>query len=132
VFLESEQAGPNGPDVIAGGPGRDLVTYSSRKNRVRVTVGSPKGDGQKGEGDQVGGDVEKVRGSARGDVLIGNGAKNVLSGGAGDDVLKGRGGRDRLIGGAGDDRLDGGPQPDVCRGGGGRNVLKDCGKGRRR
>jgi Ca2+-binding RTX toxin-like protein len=130
-FLEGEQKGPNGADTITGGPGSDLVSYGGRKNRVRVTIGATAGDGQKGEGDRVGADVERVRGTTRNDVLIGNGAKNTLIGGAGDDILKGRGGRDRLIGGGGDDRLDGGPGPDVCRGGGGRNVLRNCGKKKR-
>ncbi len=126
-FLEGEQKGPNGADSIAGGPGRDLVTYGGRKNRVRVSIGSSAGDGQRGEGDRVEGDVERARGTTRRDVLLGNGAKNTLYGGAGDDTLQGRGGRDRLVGGGGDDRLDGGPQPDICKGGGGKNVLKDCG-----
>ena len=130
-FLEGEQKGPNGADTITGGPGSDLVSYGGRKNRVRVTIGAAAGDGGKGEGDRVGADVERVRGTTRNDVLIGNGAKNTLWGGAGDDILKGRGGRDRLIGGGGDDRLDGGPGPDVCRGGGGRNVLRNCGKKKR-
>jgi Ca2+-binding RTX toxin-like protein len=130
-FLEGEQKGPNGADTITGGPGSDLVSYGGRKNRVRVTIGAAAGDGQKGEGDRVGADVERVRGTTRNDVLIGNGAKNTLIGGAGDDILKGRGGRDRLIGGGGNDRLDGGPGPDVCRGGGGRNVLRNCGKKKR-
>lgn len=131
VFREGAEKAPNGADEISGGPGRDLVTYAGRRNRVRVTIAAPAGDGGRGEGDRVGGDVEKVRGTSHNDVLIGNGGKNTLIGGAGDDILKGRGGRDRLIGGAGDDRLDGGPGPDVCRGGGGRNVLRNCGKKKR-
>jgi len=127
TFREGAEKGPNGADTISGGPGQDLVTYGGRRNRVRVSLGGP-ADGQKREGDRVGGDVEKVRGTKRGDVLIGNGRRNILLGGPGNDVLKGRGGRDRLIGGAGKDRLDGGPGPDVCRGGGGKNVLRNCGK----
>jgi Ca2+-binding RTX toxin-like protein len=130
-FLEGQEKGPNGADAIAGGPGNDLVSYGGRKNRVRVTIGAGAGDGQKGEGDRIGADVERARGTTRKDLLVGNGAKNTLYGGAGDDSLKGRGGRDRLIGGGGDDRLDGGPGPDTCRGGGGRNVLRNCGKQKR-
>jgi Ca2+-binding RTX toxin-like protein len=129
-FLESEQKGANGADSMTGGPGQDVVTYAGRKGRVEVTIGSRARDGQRGERDQVGGDVEEVRGTSSGDVLIGNGRKNVLSGGAGGDNLKGRGGRDRLVGGSGNDRIDGGPQPDVCKGGGGRDVLRNCGRGR--
>jgi Ca2+-binding RTX toxin-like protein len=132
VFLEGEQAGPNGPDIIGGGSGRDLVSYAGRRNGVRVSVGGRGADGQKREGDQVGADVEKVRGTRGRDVLAGNGKRNILIGADGNDLLQGRGGIDRLQGGAGHDRLDGGPSSDVCRGGGGRDVLRNCGKERRR
>lgn len=128
VFLESEQRRANGADQISGGPGRDLLTYAGRRNGVRVSIGAGKPDGQKREGDRVGGDVEKVRGTGGRDILIGNGANNTLIGAAGNDILQGRGGRDRLLGGGGNDRLDGGPGRNVCRGGGGKNVLKNCGK----
>jgi Ca2+-binding RTX toxin-like protein len=132
VFLEGEQDGPNGADVIGGGSGRDLVSYAGRRNGVRVSVGARGADGQKREGDQVGADVEKVRGTRGRDALVGNGKRNILIGADGNDLLQGRGGIDRLQGGAGHDRLDGGPSNDVCRGGGGRDVLRDCGKERRR
>lgn len=128
VFLESEQRRANGADQISGGPGRDLLTYAGRRNGVRVSIGAGRPDGQKREGDRVGGDVEKVRGTGGRDVLVGNGASNTLIGAAGNDILQGRGGRDRLLGGGGNDRLDGGPGRNVCRGGGGKNVLKNCGK----
>jgi Ca2+-binding RTX toxin-like protein len=131
VFQEGAQKGPNGGDSMAGGPGRDLVTYAGRKNGLRVTVGAPKGDGQRGEGDTIQADVENVRGTEGRDVMTGNGRRNVLTGSGGQDVLRGKGGRDRLVGGAANDRLDGGPGNDVCRGGGGRNVLTDC-DGRKR
>jgi Ca2+-binding RTX toxin-like protein len=132
LFLEGEQAGPNGPDVIGGGSGRDLVSYAGRRNGVRVSLGTQGPDGQRREADQVGADVEKVRGTRGRDVLEGNGRKNVLIGADGNDLLRGRGGVDRLRGGAGQDRLDGGPSNDVCQGGGGRDVLRNCGRERRR
>jgi Ca2+-binding RTX toxin-like protein len=132
LFLEGEQAGPTGPDSVSGGSGKDMVTYAGRRNGVRVSLGGRGSDGGRGEGDRVGGDVERARGTKKRDVLVGSGGKNTLIGASGNDILQGRGGVDRLIGGAGSDRLDGGPANDVCRGGGGRDVLTDCGKQRRR
>jgi Ca2+-binding RTX toxin-like protein len=132
VFVEGEQRGANGPDVILGGSGRDLLTYGGRARGVRVTVGGRGGDGAKGEGDQVAPDVEKVRGTKRRDILTANGGNDTLIGIGGNDLLQGKGGIDRLLGGPGNDRLEGGPGNDVCRGGAGKNVLKDCGRQRRR
>ena len=49
--------------------------------------------------------IEGLIGSARGDILEGNGESNQLRGNAGHDRLKGLGGHDGLYGGAGDDTL---------------------------
>jgi Ca2+-binding RTX toxin-like protein len=128
LFREGEQPGSNGSDQLSGGSGRDMVSYGGRRKGVRVSLGAAKGDGQKGEGDRIGGDVEQARGTGRRDILVGSGGKNTLLGGGGNDLLQGRGGIDRLVGSSGNDRLDGGPGNDVCRGGGGKDVLRDCGK----
>ncbi|KRE15964.1 hypothetical protein ASE66_09255 [Bosea sp. Root483D1] len=53
--------------------------------------------------------VESMRGSQVGDVLIGNGLANELHGEAGNDYLLGGLGEDRFIGGLGNDVLDGRP-----------------------
>ena len=76
-------------------------------------------DGQAGEGDNVGADVENVSGGSAGDRLVGDEDANVLIGGAGDDTLDGQDGRDALIGSAGSDSLhsrDGTPDAVSCGG----------------
>ncbi|WP_370631399.1 calcium-binding protein [Methylosinus sp. Sm6] len=64
----------------------------------------------KGSGGSAEGDtyrlVEDVSGSNRGDLLIGNGAYNVLEGRDGDDRIEGRSGGDYLDGGDGVDTLE--------------------------
>jgi Bacterial Ig domain/RTX calcium-binding nonapeptide repeat (4 copies)/Cadherin domain len=121
-----------GPDVLSGGAGRDLADYGVRRLAVRVTLGAGRSDdGLDGEGDDVRGNVEAVRGGDGGDRLRGNGGPDRLSGGPGDDRLGGGrgddrlgggGGRDRLDGDAGDDRLDGGAAADRVSGGRGADL----------
>jgi len=93
-------------DVMSGGDGRDLAEYRTRTAPVTVTLGSGANDGGVGEGDDVGSDVERVRGGYAGDRLVGNGATNWLYGGPGDDELVGGGGWDSLFGEAGGDVID--------------------------
>lgn len=94
-------------DVLQGGAGQDTVSYRERTGSVQVSIGSATpDDGEAGEGDDVQGDVEQVRGGWADDRLVGNSEDNLLSGGDGDDELLGAGGRDELSGGDGEDRLD--------------------------
>ncbi len=81
--------GGAGPDAIVGGSEFDTVTYASRLAGVAVTLGGPAGDdGQAGEGDTVGADVENVVGGGGPDRLTGaRDVPNVLSAGGGADVL---------------------------------------------
>ena len=88
------------------GAGVDEASYSSRTNRIEITIGDGAHDGEAGEGDDVHGDVEQVRGGWADDRLVGNSEDNLLSGGGGNDELLGAGGRDELSGGDGEDRLD--------------------------
>jgi Ca2+-binding RTX toxin-like protein len=94
-----------GADVFRGGPGIDAVSYATYTAPVRVTVGGGADDGQVGETDDVGGDVERVDGGTGGDTLIGSGGGEQLYGGAGADALDGGGGADLLAGGADDDTI---------------------------
>ncbi|WP_412744213.1 calcium-binding protein [Krasilnikovia sp. MM14-A1004] len=104
-------------DVLLGGSGQDTVTYTDHSAAVTVDLdGSAGDDGQAGEHDTVGADVEGIVGGAGNDKLTGNAADNVIyagSGndvvhaGAGNDVVVGEDGRDSLYGEAGDDELDG-------------------------
>lgn len=74
--------------------------------------------------------IEKAKGGAGNDEIIGNVANNRLGGGAGNDTLFGdgtflsRGGNDTLLGQDGSDRLEGGIGNDVLDGGAGNDTAK--------
>jgi Ca2+-binding RTX toxin-like protein len=70
-------------------------------------------DGEAGEGDSIGSDVEILTGGLGDDVLTGNAADNQLYAYSGSDSLNG---------GAGNDRLDGGSGPDLLAGGAGSDT----------
>ena len=120
--------GGPGADVMLGGGGTDAVDYSSRGAAVRVDLGgSPGDDGQAGEGDTVGADVEGVYGGEGDDTLIGNGADGFLDGSDGNDTLTDPGGSDDLFGDDGDDVIDGtdGVQDVISCGDGNDQVWRD-------
>jgi Ca2+-binding RTX toxin-like protein len=120
--------GGPGADVMIGGGGTDAVDYSSRGAAVRVDLGgSPGDDGQAGEGDTVGADVEGIYGGAGDDTLVGNGADGFLDGGDGNDALTDPGGSDDLFGDDGDDVIDGtdGVQDVISCGDGDDQVWRD-------
>ena len=97
--------GNGGGDTLNGGGGIDTADYSSAATPVTVTLDGSAGDGESGESDNVGVDVENVTGGSANDVLTGSGAANTLSGGAGNDLLRGAGGPDLLQGGDGSDTV---------------------------
>jgi Ca2+-binding RTX toxin-like protein len=114
--------GAEGADSISGGPDSDLASYGDRVQPVTVTIGSQflADDGEEGERDSVGADVENVEGGAGDDLLIATGeAENKLDGYVGDDRLFGLGGDDLLEGNFGDDTLEGGLGSDRIDGGDG-------------
>lgn len=126
-------------DVFRGGAGRDFVSYQTYPTPVTVDLDGAAGDdGQAGEHDTVGADVEGVLGGSGADHLTGNGAANELDGGAGVDVLHGGGGDDTisgndgadwLYGEAGDDTLDGfedHPSADHLNGGANAVIGDEC------
>jgi hypothetical protein len=102
-----------GPDTLNGGPGTDAVTYGERGAGSPViasldaaAVGpAPANDGESGEQDAIGGDVENLTGGAGADTLTGNAGVNALTGGGGNDTIEGLAGTDVYDAGAGDDRL---------------------------
>jgi Ca2+-binding RTX toxin-like protein len=104
-------------DVLIGGSGRDKVSYSDYTKPVTVDLdGAARDDGQAGEHDTVGADVEDLDGGAGSDRLTGNaaantiypgGGNNIVHGGPGNDIIEGGDGRDRFYGEAGDDELSG-------------------------
>ncbi|GIM98233.1 calcium-binding protein [Paractinoplanes toevensis] len=104
-------------DVLIGGPGIDGISYFDRTAGVTVDADGASGDdGQPGEHDSVGADVEVIVGGRGNDRITGNngpsqlqgyGGDDVLHGGRGDDLVEGGDGRDLLYGDAGDDQLFG-------------------------
>jgi hypothetical protein len=107
-----------GSDEIDGGTGTDTADYGAYTASVTVDLdGVPGDDGQAGEADTVGADVESIVGGSAGDNLTGNAAANELRGGAGNDTIDGGAGADGLFGEEGDDSLlstDGAPDTDDC------------------
>ncbi|RHW24585.1 calcium-binding protein [Nocardioides immobilis] len=106
--------GGAGPDVLAGGGALDTVSYADRGFAVSATIDNTANDGSFGEGDNVKGDVEVLRGGTANDVLAGSGDAERLYGGPGDDVLAGNGGADLLVGEEGADELIGGAGADTA------------------
>jgi Ca2+-binding RTX toxin-like protein len=112
-----------GSDTMSGGPGDDEVSYSDRTAFVRVTLDGKADDGESGENDNVGLDMEDVSAGSGGSSVIGNAAGNVFAGGSGVDFFDGKAGDDQLIGFAGDDTLTGGKDDDTLLGGDGDDTL---------
>jgi Ca2+-binding RTX toxin-like protein len=106
--------GRGGADTLAGGSGNDTADYSSRTAAVTVTLDGNTGDGEAGENDNVGTEVDVVLGGAGNDTLTGGSGANELHGGGGTDHLDGAGGNDVLDGGAGADSLAGGTGTDAA------------------
>jgi Ca2+-binding RTX toxin-like protein len=134
-------AGGPGGDVLRGGGGSETISYADRGGPVTVTRGGGADDGQVGEGDDVGADIETIVGSpfadslstgstgatvsggGGNDVLIGSPVVDAFDGGPGNDRLVSGGGNDVLAGGDGDDTLVAGPGVDQVAGDAGNDVL---------
>jgi Ca2+-binding RTX toxin-like protein len=107
----------DGTDVFEGGTGYDKVGYFGRTASVSVSLDAQPNDGQAGEGDNIGPDVEEVDGGDAADVLVGTAGPNRLAGRGGDDQISGGGGNDVLYGDSGNDQIDGGDGNDTLDGG---------------
>ena len=125
---DDAMVGGAGADTFVGGPGTDTVSYARDPLPVTVTVDGQANDGEAGERDSVGFDVETVIGGNGDDMLDGGDDPHTLSGGPGDDVLVGGNTDDVLIGGEGNDHLAGGGGNDTLQGGTGNDQL-DGGEG---
>ena len=99
--------GQAGDDFIDGGAGDfDRADYRNSPDSVFVDLSAGIAqDGFGGTDTLV--NIERVRGSDKGDTLIGDAGNNKLEGRDGDDTLIGGEGFDDLRGGSGDDTLDG-------------------------
>ena len=132
-----EGSAPNGSDTMRGksGPGAayltdDRVRYAWRRHAVRADLAGDRDDGERGERDLIGADVEGITGGRGNDRLSGNDERNSLKGDRGTDVIAGLGGSDTIFagGGGGDDddtsdRLYGGAGSDELFGSAGDNVI---------
>jgi hemolysin type calcium-binding protein len=67
--------------------------------------------------------AKTLKGSPKGEKLVGSKKRDKISGRGGDDLIKGKRGRDKLGGGGGNDTLNGGKGRDRLRGGPGEDVL---------
>jgi Ca2+-binding RTX toxin-like protein len=128
--LVTPGGGPDGgigdADVLAGGDGRDTVSYEQRGSELAISLDRQANDGSAGEGDNVGPDVERLEGGASDDRLLGGEAGDEIDGSGGADVIEGGGGDDTLDGGVDDaesDAVAGGTGADLVRGSAGDDAL---------
>jgi Ca2+-binding RTX toxin-like protein len=121
---EDYEGSPVWADVIRGGSGNDTVGYAYRSRAVTADLdGQSRDDGQAGEHDTLGADIENLVGSDGGDRLTGNAASNDIDGGAGNDTILGGAGADRMDGGGGNDTVRGGAGDDELYGDVGRDTV---------
>ncbi|GID94941.1 calcium-binding protein [Amorphoplanes digitatis] len=105
-------------DVLLGGSGTDVASYTSSTKAVVIDADGVTGDdGQAGEHDTIGADVEslfggpgndRITGGAGDGSFMGGDGNDVIHGGVGNDWIVGGEGQDKIYGDAGDDSLDGG------------------------
>ena len=105
-------------DVMLGGSDTDFVSYVGYTKALVIDTDGVKGDdGQAGEHDTIGADVESLFGGSGNDRITGGAGNGSFMGGDGNDVIRGGDdndlidggeGADRIYGDAGDDSLDGG------------------------
>ena len=112
--------GGAGNDSLSGGGGVDELSYVGETAGVFVNLGFP---AISNTTDTVAADFENLRGGSGDDVLLGDGAANLIWGEAGDDQAAGGGGDDSLSGGAGNDLLEGSQGSDTLEGGAGADTL---------
>ncbi len=140
VFVSDRRG--DGSDTFRGGGGEDEVSYERRSASVTADPDGRRDDGERGERDLIGRDVENIAGgrgrdrlsTGKGggglaggggdDVLSGGRAGDSMTGGSGDDRLYGRRGADDLNGDGGDDLVAGGSGPDAISGDDGDDVLR--------
>ena len=97
---------PDGADTCAGGAGTDIADYSARTAALTITIDGTGNDGEASEADDIGTDIETVKGGTANDTITGSTGPDTLYGGAGNDTLKGGDGNDILNGDAGNDTFD--------------------------
>jgi Ca2+-binding RTX toxin-like protein len=137
TFLQGAVKTPK--ELLAGGAGRDTVSYAGRTVPITVSLsavvdandGDPSG-GVAAESDDLREDIESIIGGSAADVLTGGAGNDTLDGGNGDDTLSGGAGDDILNGQSGNDTLLesllGGVGSDLLNGGAGRDTVSFAGR----
>ena len=116
----------DGDDAMIGGAGTDIADYSARTNALTLSIDGTANDGEGAEADNIGTDIETVKGGAGADTITGSGNADTLYGGAGDDTITGGLGNDTLYGDAGNDTFDEGALTsgnDTINGGAGTDTV---------
>ena len=111
-----EDTAANGGDTFSGGAGQDSVSYSGRSASLTVTMdGVAANDGESGENDNIGSDIEGITCGSGADVITGNDSDNTIAGQTGNDTLSGGNGNDQFnsINADGADSYDGGAGTDT-------------------
>ncbi|XWK90017.1 MAG: calcium-binding protein [Phormidium sp.] len=98
--------GGAGADTLDGESGMDAVSYIGSAAGVSINLATGTATGGDAQGDVLR-SIERVEGSEKADILIGDSSNNILSGLAGNDSLNGDAGNDLLNGDAGADTIDG-------------------------
>ena len=112
-----------GDDLVRGGEGFDTVSFTAIHG-VDVTLDDRPGDGDRGENDDIGSDIESVMGTGADDRIVGSDGPNTIQGFGGNDRIDGAGGDDALYGGG---HMTGGAGADYFQhiGTGGRVEARD-------
>ena len=121
-YLEGEQ----GDDTLDGGAGSDMASYANATGAVTVNLMTNTATGADGNDTLI--SIERLRGSAYADNLLGNDLDNVVEARDGNDTVDGAGGNDTLYGGLGNDHFSGARGDDNFIGGMGDDTM-DGGSG---
>ncbi|HEY9691409.1 MAG TPA: putative Ig domain-containing protein [Oculatellaceae cyanobacterium] len=114
--------GGGGSDTIDGGVGTNTANYLTSTTGVFVDLMTGMGYIGDAENDILT-NIQNLRGSNYGDVLIGDNNTNYLYGEAGKDIISGAGGTDYLYGGIDDDIINGGTGNDSLYGEAGNDTI---------
>ena len=113
--------GGEGHDTFSGGDGIDTGSYQSRTENLNLSLDGVANDGAPGEDENLGPDIENIRGGDGNDLIIGNDLANTLDGSDGTDTIRGLGGDDSISSAMGDvfDQM-----PSIIDGGAGNDTLQ--------
>ena len=124
---DDELKGGLGDNTFDGGAGSDTVSFVDQKDGVKVSlaVAGPQTVAPGSVDTFI--SIENLTGSHKDDILVGDGAANVIDGSSGDDIIVGGAGNDTLRGSAGSDMLIGGAGDDLIDGGAGNDTVSYAG-----